>query len=238
MVVSEAEPPVHPEHCRACHTVLVGLYCHACGQGHRHGRLSVRALFEGFIESLFELDSRALRTFWGLTIAPGQVVRDFLDGRRIVYVNPFKYAVIAVTIAFVAIPWVAELTAGPRPEAVASLVELSKYLNFAAMPLMALILRGLYWRHPLRWIEYFVLILLVLGHVFLIQTVTNAILLPIGPDVATLTGVIPVIWVGWALHVVTGSGWISSLVRAVVMLVVVQAVSLGVVWLIKPDLFG
>ncbi len=232
---SEDAEEQRPTRCRACGTDLVGLYCHACGQGHQYPRLRARALVEDFFEGLIELDSRIFRTVWGLTTRPGELVRDYLRGRRIVYINPFKYALVSVTIAHVVIPWVVPgltSSAGPTSE----LLEWGKWLNVAALPVFALLMQLLFRRQRLRWIEHFVLVLYAMGHVYLLEMLLTTLLLPLGESALGAVGLVPIAWLGWTARGAFGTGWLSSLVRALVVFVLIQLLNVGVVWLAWPEL--
>ncbi len=211
------------------------MYCHACGQGHRYPRLRIGALVEDVIESIVSLDSRIFRTVWGLTVRPGAVVREYLDGRRIVYIHPFKYMLGTVTLAFIVVPWLTELLAvaetGAQADSEVSLVW-AKLFNVAALPLQALLLWLLFWRHRLRWVEHFVLVLFAIGHTFLVQTLLNPLALLAGTTGAVVVSLVPIVWLGWTARGTMGSGWISSLARALLAFVVIQLLLSGTVWLI------
>lgn len=203
-----------PERCLACAEPLRGLYCHACGQGHRYPRLRLRAMVGDVVEGLVELDSRVLRTAWGLTVRPGRVAREYLDGRRIVYINPFKYALVAVTLAYVIIPWVAAKVGLAGAGSNLDGPQWARLLNIFALPITATAMALLFWTHRLRWIEHLVVVLYVHGHTFVLQTVLGVALLLVAPEWSVLLIAIPVGWLGWTAHEVTGAGWISSMVRS------------------------
>ncbi len=236
-------PPVDessPTHCRACGTTLVGLYCHACGQGHRHGRLRTRTLVEGFIESLVELDSRIFRTLLGLTLRPGRVVRDFIDGRRIVYVHPFKYALLAYTVSFFVMLWAAANLLDPVTSARMRSIMLpgwARFINFASLPVLAVVLQGLYRRQALRWIEHYVLVMYAMGHAVLLQMILVVVLFMVKPALAVATAPLVLVWLAWTTRVALGTGWPSTLLRSLVAISVVQALTTGVVYLLAPDIF-
>lgn len=60
-------------------------------------------MFGTLFEHLFELEVPILRTVAGLTIRPGRVCREYVEGRRKRYTNPVKYAFLTTTLLTVAI---------------------------------------------------------------------------------------------------------------------------------------
>lgn len=85
------------ETCANCGAVLTDLHCGSCGQP-RVGRLSFGDLGSAALAELASLDTAFLRTFTGLCTRPGQVAREYVEGRRVRYLNPLKYALFAVTV--------------------------------------------------------------------------------------------------------------------------------------------
>ncbi len=238
MDAPDTSAPQLPARCLACDAPLHGVYCHSCGQGHRYPRLRIKALAEDFLDGIVNLDSRVVRTVWGLTIDPGRVVREYLDGRRVIYINPFKYALFTVTVAFVVVPWLSALPsfAPVIPQTNTSLLpEWAKLLNVAALPLQALLMQLLFWRHGLRWIEHFVLVMFALGHTFLLQTLLATPALLLGDWASVGTALVPIVWMGWSARGVMGTGWASSLARAFISFAVMQATTMGLVALIGVE---
>lgn len=83
--------------CANCGARVSDLYCGSCGQ-QRVGRLSFGDIATTALTELTTLDSAFLRTFIGLSIRPGRTAREFIEGHRVRYLNPLKYALFAVTI--------------------------------------------------------------------------------------------------------------------------------------------
>ncbi len=85
--------------CANCETVLVGAYCHACGQkAHLHDKLS--HLVEEFAEGIAHFDGRLWRTLPLLALNPGQLSREWMAGRRVRYVAPLHLFLFAVFLLF------------------------------------------------------------------------------------------------------------------------------------------
>lgn len=228
-----------PPDCRNCSEPLTGVYCSACGESHRHARLELGTLLAEVLDGLVNLDTRVLRTVGELSVGPGQVVRDYLDGRRVPYVGPFKYAFATFTFAFAvahALAWLGKLPGEPNPDPDA--VELQvlmlhwgQTLNFLVMPVFALALQlGFAGRpraggaigsaRPLRWIEAYVLVLFALGHVALLQGLLTPFLPYVGFVGLVVFAALPIFWVAWTLVELARTPWWSTLLRVALAFVI------------------
>lgn len=100
--IAAGEP--HPlEVCRNCGTTLGGQYCGNCGQRATSRLISVWELLREAFGDLLELDSRLWRTLIPLIIRPGQLTRDYLEGRRARFMPPFRmYLVLSIVFFLVA----------------------------------------------------------------------------------------------------------------------------------------
>jgi hypothetical protein len=92
-----------PDVCLNCGTTLGGQYCGNCGQRAASRLISVWELLRDAFGDLLELDSRLWRTLIPLVIRPGQLTRDYLEGRRARYMPPFRmYLVLSIVLFLVA----------------------------------------------------------------------------------------------------------------------------------------
>jgi len=91
-------PPGTP--CANCATALQGTYCHICGQEAEDFHKSSWKLLVEAIESLLHLDGRMFRTLPDLLRRPGQLTRDYLDGKRASQVAPFRMFLVILLVAF------------------------------------------------------------------------------------------------------------------------------------------
>jgi hypothetical protein len=88
--------------CYNCRTVLLGPWCYSCGQlGEDFHRSAHHLLFEAF-ESFFHADGRLLHTLPGLLLDPGELTRDYLDGKRAPQIPPMRLFLITLLVVFVA----------------------------------------------------------------------------------------------------------------------------------------
>ena len=95
--VSTADNPK----CLNCGTHLRGQYCGNCGQRSRNRLISIWQLLQEAFGDLLELDSRLWRTVLPLLIRPGQLTKDYLEGRRARYMPPFRTYLVLSVIFFV-----------------------------------------------------------------------------------------------------------------------------------------
>ncbi len=93
--------PADSPNCLNCGARLRGQYCGNCGQRSRNRLISIWQLLQEAFGDLLELDSRLWRTLLPLLIKPGQLTRDYLEGRRARYMPPFRTYLVLSVIFFV-----------------------------------------------------------------------------------------------------------------------------------------
>jgi Protein of unknown function (DUF3667) len=98
---NDAAVPDNQEHCLNCRATLVGQYCGQCGQRATNRLISLWELIRDAFGDLFELDSRLWRTLVPLLARPGQLTRDYLEGRRARYMPPFRMYLVLSVLFFV-----------------------------------------------------------------------------------------------------------------------------------------
>lgn len=84
--------------CLNCGNEFEGAYCPVCGQSAKVRKLTMAALFEGLMGALFSFDRGIWRTIGHLFSKPGTMISEYINGRRVSYVNPFSLLVILTTI--------------------------------------------------------------------------------------------------------------------------------------------
>ncbi|WP_299441646.1 DUF3667 domain-containing protein [uncultured Aquimarina sp.] len=78
---------------------IIDRYCHNCGQINTTKKLSFKDFFNEFFASMFSYDSRLRHTIVGLLFRPGMISKDYIEGKRIKYANPFRFY-LSVSILF------------------------------------------------------------------------------------------------------------------------------------------
>jgi hypothetical protein len=96
--VSPMEPTVA---CPSCGESDMGQYCVCCGEKrlgtHDH---SLRHYLGEALETFSHFDSKILRTAWLLLRWPGRLSADYLEGRRVRFVNPLRLFLLSSIIYF------------------------------------------------------------------------------------------------------------------------------------------
>jgi hypothetical protein len=76
-------------------------FCGECGQEQGSLRLTLRQLAGEVVDELLQLDSKIFRTLKPLFFRPGFLTREYLEGRRVRYVRPFRLFLVATVLSFV-----------------------------------------------------------------------------------------------------------------------------------------
>ena len=92
---------LHGKKCLNCERELSeeDNFCPRCGQINDTNRLSIKQYFSEYLSGFFEFDNRFLRTVIPLLIKPGSVSKNYVNGRRMYYANPFQLY-LHITILF------------------------------------------------------------------------------------------------------------------------------------------
>jgi len=101
--LTEQEAPQVPvlNLCRNCSTAVTDFdFCPTCGQKSDTHVLSFRELLEELADGLFNTDSRLWRSLLPLILHPGRLTIEYLEGRRMHYLPPFRLYLILSVIYF------------------------------------------------------------------------------------------------------------------------------------------
>lgn len=96
----------HEAACLNCGTALIGSHCHACGQA-AHVHKTLGAFFHDLLHGVFHFEGKIWRTLPKLTFKPGQLTREYVDGRRASYVSPIALFLFGVFLMFAVVKQVA-----------------------------------------------------------------------------------------------------------------------------------
>ncbi len=66
-------------------------FCHQCGQSNTTKKLSLKDFFNEFFASIISYDSRLRHTINALLFRPGKISKDYIEGKRMRYANPFRF---------------------------------------------------------------------------------------------------------------------------------------------------
>ena len=130
--VVTADPPVpDAARCANCGAALHGPFCAACGQADRPLDPPVRHFATEFVQELFDVDNRVLRSLRRLVFSPGFLTREHVEGRRIGWFTPLKLYLLTSVVAFAVLTFAGDdaglriaLTKGPAdPQAAAAAIQ-------------------------------------------------------------------------------------------------------------------
>ena len=80
-------------------------YCSNCGQRNSNKKLSLSDLIKEFFAGIFSYDSRLRKTIGAIFTRPGKITLDYIRGKRIKYVNPFRFFISVAIIFFLILTW-------------------------------------------------------------------------------------------------------------------------------------
>ena len=72
--------PMQP--CANCNNPFESAYCPACGQKRVHAGIQLKEVITDFASGLFNVDAPILRTLREFIVAPGQMTRAWLAGKK------------------------------------------------------------------------------------------------------------------------------------------------------------
>lgn len=98
--VGAKKKPFHHkgEPCKNCGTALEGWYCYNCGQNADTHHRSILHLIWEAIEGMFHLDGRLANTLPLLFFRPGKLAKDYMEGRIVRHVPPFRTFLVALLL--------------------------------------------------------------------------------------------------------------------------------------------
>jgi Protein of unknown function (DUF3667) len=109
VVVSEASAVVaeasagEPARCKNCDAVLSGRFCVNCSQAANVHVPTTKELVHEMLEGITHSDSRLWRTLTTLWFKPGKLTEEFVAGRRVAYLPPFRlYLILSITFFLLA----------------------------------------------------------------------------------------------------------------------------------------
>jgi hypothetical protein len=105
--IARATEPAHGESgghthegaCLNCGAALVGPHCHECGQ-RAHVHRTISAFFHDLLHGVLHFEGKTWRTLPMLAWKPGQLTRDYIDGKRARYVSPIALFLFVVFLSF------------------------------------------------------------------------------------------------------------------------------------------
>lgn len=85
--------------CKNCGSILTGKYCSNCSQKADIHRFTLKHALHDFFHSFTHIDRGILFLIKELFTRPGYVSKEYIEGKRKKYFNPFQYLFLAVAAA-------------------------------------------------------------------------------------------------------------------------------------------
>lgn len=90
-ISTSVEPALYEHTCKSCGNVFVGEYCNLCGEKIlRPSDRSFKKLISNILIAITFADSKFIRTLWLILKSPGELSKDFAEGRRVKHLPPLS----------------------------------------------------------------------------------------------------------------------------------------------------
>ncbi len=94
------QPERAEKDCLNCGTIVQGRYCSQCGQENIVTRQSAFALIKHFVYDVFHFDGKFFDTLRHLILKPGRVPANYIQGKRLKYLDPIRMYLFTSAIFF------------------------------------------------------------------------------------------------------------------------------------------
>ncbi len=84
--------------CNNCSNEFDGNFCPNCGQRPNNGRIVLKDSIREILEHYFDFDTPLLKTITGLITRPGELLREYIFGKRKSYSHPFRYFILVLAV--------------------------------------------------------------------------------------------------------------------------------------------
>jgi Protein of unknown function (DUF3667) len=91
---------IEPARCKNCDAELLGRFCVNCSQAADVHVPTTKELVHELLEGVTHSDSRLWRTLTTLWFKPGKLTQEFVAGRRVAYLPPFRLYLVLSVILF------------------------------------------------------------------------------------------------------------------------------------------
>lgn len=100
------QPSVSPpaeRRCENCGRTMLGEFCYACGQPTRGMVRHFSTIVGDLVDTVFNFDSRTVRTLGPLLFRPGRLTQEYFEGHRVRFVSPVRLFFFFCVAAFLAL---------------------------------------------------------------------------------------------------------------------------------------
>ena len=173
---------------------------------------------------VLELDFALLRTFGALCTQPGEVCRDYIEGRRGLYTSPLKYLFIAATLAALAIAFRSAGLNSPGVEASTWAFGLLPYQMFVVLLPAALLHQRVFAGAGLTTAECYAAQLFLWAQSLLVITVVQTPGLLDESVAISVFLAAGVAYMGWGLKTLHEVPWPEATLKGVLLILVAVSV--------------
>ncbi len=233
--------------CATCDAEIVGSYCHQCGEPRPHdGDLAARHLLHDALHDLTHVDGKIWRTLKALLFEPGRLTKEYWEGRRGLWIRPFRLYLTIYILHLLLLPNVAgplafrfaayrDANGKPHisvgtvaekqaidPNLVNEVQHVYKWAQYASLTVLAGVMFLLYRRRQ----RYFGAHMILAMHFYSFENVLSAVMTPVRalvpPPVAAVFILIPLTYTFLMLRRVFGQkAWVTALKTVTVFLLFV-----------------
>jgi hypothetical protein len=191
--------------CINCGGNVESKYCANCGQSHPPRKITFVNMYYDFQSRIYGFDGMFPRTFRDLTLRPGVVSREFIDGNRIKYYGPVGYFFLMITVFLLILSMtsVSFYDFMVKPSAFVQvkphsgqekfmqvfsmlIAENMRSFSFLIIPINALTSKLFFRKSGLNYLEHTVLVFYTHGHIYWITILSLFIFLVFGVNPLTI----------------------------------------------------
>ncbi len=88
-------------YCKNCGDIVEKNFCPSCGQESKDLDASFKEFFSELLDEIFSFDSKLFKTIKLLFLNPGYLSIEYLNGKRVKYIKPFRLYLMVSILFFV-----------------------------------------------------------------------------------------------------------------------------------------
>jgi hypothetical protein len=164
--------------CKNCQTHFKGKFCPQCAQKANSGRLQVGNVLHEFWHNLTHTDHSVFSFIKGMFVNPGLVIREFIEGKRKKYFNPYTFFIIVTGILiFVSakLYQYEDATNQVRNEYGQYINKHYNIILICCLPFVAVIMRVAFAKHKYNYAEWITFFVFAFGFLNLIQLLIKCV---------------------------------------------------------------
>jgi len=179
--------------CINCETEVIGNFCSQCGQRTTVKRITFREGWNDFWSRVYGFDGMFPRTLRDLTLRPGHVARQVINGNRVLYYGPVGYFFLMVTLFLLILGMLGldftdfmkgmqeamatnETQMQAQNKVMKVISDNLRIASFVIIPFQAWCARYLFFRKAeLNFMEHSVLPLYTIGHIYWLSIISAVV---------------------------------------------------------------